>query len=115
MRSRWFPAIWVLAATLTPALLSHAAPKPAAPVLYNRDIRPILSDKCFACHGPDAGKRQGNLRLDLGEGERLRNVLRPDDPQHSSFLDRVLTPKQGRVMPPVASGKALTVAEKGLL
>ena len=51
------------------ALLCASAAEAAAPagLSYNRDIRPILSDNCFACHGPDASSRKGELRLDLRE------------------------------------------------
>src|SRR5437016_2451846 len=52
------------AALLVPAVISSAAPANLVPKLsYNRDIRPLLSDNCFPCHGPDQNKRKGKLRL----------------------------------------------------
>ena len=94
--SRW----WWLATLLVPALSAQT-------VDFNRDIRPILSERCFACHGPDASHRQMGLRFDLEGGARavgdeiLRRIA-SDDP-----LER---------MPPPASGKArLTARERELL
>ncbi|MEY5012006.1 MAG: hypothetical protein RLZZ253_3145, partial [Verrucomicrobiota bacterium] len=48
-------------------LLSHATADAERTVLFNRDVRPILSDNCFYCHGPDASHRKGKLRLDIRE------------------------------------------------
>ncbi len=45
-----------------------AKPEVSGPMRFNRDVLPILSDKCFACHGPDAKQRKAELRLDLREG-----------------------------------------------
>lgn len=65
-------------------------------VSYNFDIRPILSDKCFACHGPDANKRKANLRLDIGDSAflPLKNTkggfaLVPGKPEESEVFKRV--------------------------
>ncbi len=73
------------------ALSVHAAPKAGQPISYNRDIRPLLSDKCFACHGPDAGKRKGKLRLDIREAALEREAFVPGKPQESEFIRRIAT------------------------
>lgn len=83
---------------------------------FNRDVRPILSDACFACHGPDAGQRQADLRLDLQEGI-FRSVdgvtiVDPKSPDHSELLQRVLSDDPDVMMPPPKSGRTLTPTEK---
>ena len=77
----------------------------ATPIDFNRDIRPILSDKCFKCHGPDSGSRAADLRLDLRQ--EAEYVLSPDDPAESELLRRVLTSDPDEKMPPSDSKLAL--------
>ena len=82
---------------------------------YNRDIRPILSDKCFRCHGPDAGQRQGDLRLDQREAAIAardgHRALSPGQPDQSELVHRVTSPDPADRMPPTDSGSELSAAE----
>src|SRR4051812_44064557 len=79
----------------------------AQTVDFNRDIRPILSDRCFACHGPDAARRQAGLRLDVDGGARAVS---------DELLRRVAADDPAERMPPPSSGKAkLTAREVELL
>jgi hypothetical protein len=81
-------------------------------VQFNRDIRPILADKCFACHGPDAGQREADLRLDDRDDAVADRggyqVVRPGDPDESELLARVTSDDESLRMPPVETGKALS-------
>ncbi|WP_309707685.1 PSD1 and planctomycete cytochrome C domain-containing protein [Armatimonas sp.] len=97
-------AVFALASLMSFAAL--AAPQKTEPVRFNRDIRPILSDNCFACHGPDKNKRQAGLRLD----QPNRAVISGD------ILASVLVKRvQDGTMPPAAFHKILTSAQKQLL
>ncbi|QDU37387.1 Planctomycete cytochrome C [Maioricimonas rarisocia] len=91
----------------------------AEPIEFNRDIRPILSDKCFFCHGPDKAERQAELRLDTAEGavaDRDGSIaVVPGDPEASLLVERILAGDEYEVMPPPETGKELTDAEKQLL
>ena len=86
---------------------------------FNRDIRPILSDKCFACHGFDAKTREADLRLDTGEGAyALRDgvqAIKPGAPEHSEVWKRITSTDAEELMPPPDSNKQLTHKEKDLL
>lgn len=81
-------------------------------VEFNRDVRPILSDTCYQCHGPDQAKRQANLRLDLEEaaladlGDRFAIVR--GDPAKSELVRRITTSDAHERMPPADSGKVLS-------
>ncbi len=91
-------------------LLTLGTTQAESPIDFNRDIRPILSDACFRCHGPDEGSRQADLRLDRRD-EALRS-LRPDDPGHSELLRRIESEDAKEQMPPPGSQRRLTEAEK---
>ncbi len=84
-------------------------------VFYNRDVRPILSENCFFCHGPDPKKRKAKLRLDIREEALARNAFVPGKPEQSELVRRILTSDTDDLMPPPASHKTLTAAQKQLL
>lgn len=95
-----------LAAVLIP-LARTAGPKP---VDFNREVRPILSDNCFACHGPDEQNRMAGLRLDTREGA-IGKVIVPGDPGASKLLQRIRHEKKALRMPPASFNKTLTPAQ----
>ncbi|MBN9693885.1 MAG: DUF1553 domain-containing protein [Verrucomicrobia bacterium] len=87
---------------------------------FNFEVRPILSDRCFFCHGPDEKGRKAKLRLDQKEGlfEPRKDgavILKPGDPAGSELLRRILTADPDDVMPPPDSHLDLSPAEKDLL
>lgn len=84
-------------------------------VRFNRDIRPILSDKCFACHGPDAETVEGGLRLDLPEEATAGGAIEPGDAEASEAIRRIFSADEDEIMPPPKSHKPLSLDEKKLL
>ncbi len=82
---------------------------------FNRDIRPILSDQCFSCHGPDSATRQADLRLDLRQAAVDSGVIALDHPENSSILQRIVSNDPDAVMPPPESGKHLSAEQLGTL
>lgn len=93
-------------------------PVPAV-VDFNRDVRPVLSEKCYHCHGADEESRKAKLRLDLRE-EAVRDrdgsfVVKPKDAEHSEVMARILTKDPDEVMPPPEHGHALTPREIEIL
>ncbi len=82
---------------------------------FNRDIRPILSDKCFACHGLDKLARKADLRLDQRENAIARKAIVPGQPDKSELIERIFSADEETVMPPSKSNKALTADQKELL
>jgi hypothetical protein len=89
--------------------------KAAEPLEFNRDIRPILSDHCFACHGFDAKKRKAGLRLDTAEGAyqaiKGHAPIKPGDPKASSVMQRMVSRDPDEVMPPPETHKPLNAAQ----
>jgi hypothetical protein len=102
------------------ASLPAEAAKPEAPVNYNREIRPILSNNCYKCHGPDAEERKAGLRLDiraeaLKPTESGRKAFVPGKPATSLLVRRINSTKLDFIMPPPDSNRKLSPAEKVLL
>jgi hypothetical protein len=120
---RHIAAVLAGAALASLALAAHTV-QPAAPatgrVDFNSQIRPLLSDRCFRCHGPDAAKRKAKLRLDTRDGA-LKDIgdgwaiVKPRDPDKSELIRRIYTDYEDDMMPPLASHLTLSEAEKALL
>ncbi|MEK7781647.1 MAG: PSD1 and planctomycete cytochrome C domain-containing protein [Verrucomicrobiota bacterium] len=110
---RWSCLTGLLSALTTWATASDSA----APtrLQFNRDIRPILSENCFVCHGPDKNHRKGKLRLDGREHALEREAFVPGQPDASELIKRIITTNEEDVMPPPDSHKTLSVAQKELL
>jgi hypothetical protein len=91
-------------------------------ISYNFDVRPILSDKCFSCHGPDANKRQAGLRLDIAQSayEALKehpgaHAIVPYKPDSSQVYLRISSEDTSMMMPPASSNLRLTEEEIALI
>jgi len=116
-----FAIVASLVGILSGAANLTAAEPPAGntKVEFNRDVRPILSDKCFACHGLDAKKREAELRLDTVEGATAehegRRAVVPASLEKSELWKRVMSGDENEVMPPPHSNKSLSDAEKQTL
>lgn len=87
---------------------------PESPIVFNRDIRPILSENCFFCHGPDAGHREADLRLDVRD-DAVAAAIVPGNAGASPLIDRILSDDPDLVMPPPTTGRALTDEQRQLL
>ncbi|WP_031528139.1 DUF1553 domain-containing protein [Dyadobacter crusticola] len=91
------------------------------PVDYTYDVKPILSDRCFACHGPDANHQKANLRLDVAEvaykkeAESGLKAIKPGKPGSSELVHRILSADPDIVMPTPESHLTLTAREKAIL
>ena len=92
----------------------------AEKVRFNRDVRPILSDTCFHCHGPDEKERKGGLRLDV-RAEALKpaksgaTAIVPGKPEQSEIINRIHSKDADEVMPPDTLHKNLTTAQRETL
>jgi hypothetical protein len=112
-----FAPLWSLALILTEACVAFAGEK--APT-FNRDIRPILAEHCFECHGQDEKSRKGGLRLDVREGalqggkSKKRTIL-PGEPEKSELIARITTHDQDELMPPTEEKKPVSSAQIELL
>src|SRR5215813_2834405 len=84
---------------------------------FNRDIRPIMADTCFRCHGPDSRARMAGLRLDIRE-EALKKTksgvtpIVPSSPEQSAIIQRVFAENPAKIMPPQYLHKELSAAQK---
>ncbi len=105
------PSILSIAIALSCSSLASAADK----LQFNRDIRPILADKCFYCHGQDANKRQGDLRLDDRAAAIKAKAFVPGDPKASTLIERIHSADADTLMPPPDSNRTLSAEQKKLL
>jgi hypothetical protein len=109
--TRIFLATATLLASFEPTGLAANSP---GNISYNRDIRPVLSDNCFFCHGPDQNKRKAKLRLDVREEAIAKEALVPGKPDESELIRRIFAVGTDDLMPPAESHKSLTPAQKQL-
>jgi len=82
---------------------------------FNRDIRPILSENCFYCHGPDKSHREAGLRLDDREGAIKKKAIAAGDSKNSSLIERIFSKDADTLMPPPDSRKKLSEEQKQIL
>jgi Protein of unknown function (DUF1553)/Protein of unknown function (DUF1549)/Planctomycete cytochrome C len=116
---RWTALVFAVVGAL--ARWTHAAepPRPAR-IEFDRDVRPILSDNCFHCHGPDKNAREAELRLDL-RAEAIKTAasgatpIAPGKPEASELVRRIRSSDADEVMPPPDSHKTLTQRQKEIL
>ncbi|HEX8912200.1 MAG TPA: DUF1549 domain-containing protein, partial [Humisphaera sp.] len=105
--------------TFTLVLVALLAAAPAAraegKLVYNRDVRPILSDNCFACHGNDKNHVKGKLKLNDRESATARKAIVPGKPDESEMIARILSKDAEEVMPPPESHKTLKPAQIEIL
>ena len=115
-------AVWLLAWGAALPVAGQAAP-PVRKLDFNRDIKPILSNKCYKCHGPDADVRKGGtdgLRLDTAAGSTAdlgagSAAIVPGHPEQSELVKRIGSADPDEVMPPPSTGNKLSPAECALL
>lgn len=102
--------------TILPLLALPAFAATAAERLdFNRDVRPILSDKCLQCHGPDEKTRKGDVRLDDRASALAAEAIVPGSPELSEAIARILSDDPEEVMPPPKTKKTISPAEAGIL
>lgn len=96
-----------------------AEPASIAPVNFQRQVRPILSENCFLCHGPDKDTRMADVRLDIREGAFATRkdgvIVVPGKPNESLIIKRIMSTNPGYRMPPTFSHRTLTAEQKEIL
>ncbi|MDB4458771.1 DUF1549 domain-containing protein [bacterium] len=112
----WFALFWIS----TLGFVNVALATDESTLSFSRDISPILSENCFACHGPDAQHREAGLRLDLQKNawEEVANgqaAIVPGDVEASALWQRIIATDPDEIMPPASTHKTLTKAQKDLI
>ncbi|MEW6158527.1 MAG: PSD1 and planctomycete cytochrome C domain-containing protein [Verrucomicrobiota bacterium] len=120
MRIATLPATWVSLFFSVVWIELFPLEAASSSIDFSRDVQPILSDNCYACHGPDSAKRKAGLRLD--DPDSAKKVLKsgtraivPGDPVRSSLIERITSKDADELMPPEESGKTLTPAQVDVL
>ena len=119
MKSTRFLTVLALLLTASP-LAAQTTGSTTPAVDFNRDVRPILSNRCLACHGPDDGQREAGLRLDdptsaTTKLESGQTAIVPGKPAESQLLQRIHSTDNDLRMPPPEFGQPLTAAEQQIL
>lgn len=107
MRPHALPRHFVAAALWALPLLCSLSPALSAEISFNRDVRPILTEFCLHCHGPDEQHREADLRLDVAD-QALGNAIVPGKPEESELLLRIQTSDPDAKMPPPSAKKQLS-------
>ena len=114
-----FCRLQILRAVFLAMIILPVAPMSGADstntIQFNRDIRPILSENCFLCHGPDKNRRKAKMRLDVREVALEREAFVPGKPDKSELVRRIHETNPDDLMPPTNTHKTLTPAQKELL
>ena len=119
--ARMYVAMMLVAGAMAAVFAAAPPPRTAAGrVDFTREIRPLLSDRCFRCHGPDASRRKAELRLDVREGAFKKlpagwAIVKPGDPAKSELIRRITTTDVEDMMPPGDSHLSLSDVEIALL
>ncbi|MGD9720523.1 MAG: DUF1553 domain-containing protein [Pirellulales bacterium] len=103
------------ASLIAAALAASSVRADEAALGYNRDVRPILADNCFACHGPDSAARKADLRLDQRQATVDMGAIVPGKPEESELIARILSDDPDVQMPPPTTHKTITAAQKEVL
>jgi hypothetical protein len=107
-------SLWLLALVASPSAAGD--PALASTIDFDRAIRPILADNCYACHGPDARTRKAKLRFDVKEAALSHgSVIVPGSAAKSELIERITASDPAQHMPPAKSGKRLSAAQVELL
>jgi len=109
MMRRYWPAV------MAALVLGVSTARADETIGYNRAIRPILAENCFACHGPDSASRKADLRLDRHDDAVERGAIVPGEPEQSELINRINSDDPELLMPPAASHKTLTAEQKEIL
>jgi len=114
-RSKCSPVWSGLAVVAIGLVANQATAQTDEQIRFNRDIRHILSDACFSCHGPDKHGRQADLRLDVREDAIEHGAITAGDSSASQIIGRIVSQDPSEVMPPPKTGKKLTAEQIELL
>ncbi len=110
LHGMWLSSVWLAMACGVTSTAQEVAP---ANIDFGLHIRPILSEHCFHCHGPDSAHRQADLRLD--DEQTARSVIVPGNAHQSALWDRIVSDDPEQVMPPPSARKTVTQSQKELL
>jgi len=108
-------SFWSLFCVLHVLVVHSSAGAAEKKLGYNRDVRPILAENCFACHGADSAARKADLRLDRRDDAIKSEAIVPGDVEKSALIERIFSDNKSHLMPPPKTKKKLTDAQKEIL